>query len=266
MSAERLVSNKGLSNSIAVIFAEGGIMLGVFCLLPFVACLMQIFKHNQRDIGLWAIGVFGIYCVMIFHFHLYFIMLVAFGYSLFDSSCSLKERKFRITMCKYDCTACSSNLSASTGAFSNKIVFIKNVLLVFIAILLITNKVTWDYLYSFLSSYKLLLGYSVWRTICLVVTVIYFFILLKHLLCSFDKNNFIMWLWRTVRFVFCTLLFCLFYSQMYSFIIDYSSRHNLLLSDAKESMLLFLVFGGFVITVELLLYCLKKIVTKHTRV
>ena len=84
MSARRLETNPGLSNSAAVILAEGGVMLGALCMLPFGICLLYFLRRRDRRVACWGVGALSAYVCVIFHFHLYFMMLLAFGYSLVE--------------------------------------------------------------------------------------------------------------------------------------------------------------------------------------
>lgn len=261
MSSERLTSNIGLSNSVAVILAEGGIILGSFCMLPYAICLIQIFNKNYKAIGLWSVGMFGLYCLMIFHFHLYFIMLIAFGYSLLDSKIFLKERKFSIFIGELGIhhEYKHTNLT-SCNSICKYFEYIKYLAVVFFVLLFLSSSYCRQFLYSFLFSYNLLLGASVWRPLALIIVCIYFAVLVKKIFFSENKYSFDLWLWRIVRFILCIFVFCLFYNQIYSYIINnfISSR---IFSDAKVTILLFGTLVFIITIVEsliLLKNCIKQ--------
>lgn len=77
-------NNYGLSNSIGTVLAQGGIVLSVFCLLPFILLLKKIFEPEKRNIALWAFGMFLLYATTIFHFRFYLMLLFAFGFSFIN--------------------------------------------------------------------------------------------------------------------------------------------------------------------------------------
>lgn len=77
-------SNKGLSNSIAVVLAEGGCVLFVFYLIPFAILFRQYTTTENSRIAYWAVGIFGLFATTIFHYRFYMILILAFGYSFLD--------------------------------------------------------------------------------------------------------------------------------------------------------------------------------------
>lgn len=72
---------RGFSNSIAIVLGQGGIMLGLLCTAPFIIVLFNIFKKGKRNMALWAVGPFGVYVVTLLHYHVFLMMLIAFGLS-----------------------------------------------------------------------------------------------------------------------------------------------------------------------------------------
>ncbi len=84
MSEERFEHNPGLSNSIAVILAQGGILLELICLLPFARGLAGIFSKDSeaRKEGLFFVGVFALFVVTIFTYRFYLFFIMGFGYAL----------------------------------------------------------------------------------------------------------------------------------------------------------------------------------------
>lgn len=82
MSAFRL-DNLGLSNSIAVVIAEGGILLFLYCVLPFAVMMLHFFRGNKK-LAYWGMGMFGLYSVVIIHTRFIACFFIAFGYSLLN--------------------------------------------------------------------------------------------------------------------------------------------------------------------------------------
>ncbi len=91
-------SNKGLSNSIAVVLAEGGIFLGLFCMIPFFIGLTQIRSKNNKRVAMWTLGPLGLYCVTVFHFHLLLILFFAFGYSMLEITPIANDSKRKLAL------------------------------------------------------------------------------------------------------------------------------------------------------------------------
>ena len=83
MQAYRL-SNPGLSNTIGPILAEGGVMLGVLCLMPYLIWLLYLFRRRDWRIACWGLGALGVTVGIIFKYHLILMTMIAFGYSLLD--------------------------------------------------------------------------------------------------------------------------------------------------------------------------------------
>jgi hypothetical protein len=76
-------NNLGLSNSIAVVLAEGGLVLFTYYLIPFIVLAIQFFKKNKR-LAYWGLGMFLVYSLVIIHTNLIIFLFLAFGYSLLD--------------------------------------------------------------------------------------------------------------------------------------------------------------------------------------
>lgn len=76
------LDNPGLSNTAGTILAEGGLMLGLLCMLPFLIWLLYLFRRRDWRVACWGFGMFGAYVGIIFKYHLLLMLLFAFGYSL----------------------------------------------------------------------------------------------------------------------------------------------------------------------------------------
>lgn len=84
--AEWRRENRGLSNSGVTIFAENGLLFGVFCLTPFIVGMLQVFRKTKKMIAFWSVGTFGLYMVVIFHYRFLLTALWAFGYAILFST------------------------------------------------------------------------------------------------------------------------------------------------------------------------------------
>lgn len=112
-------NNLGLSNSAAVVLAEGGIVLFSYYFLPFALMMSAFFKRNAR-LAYWAAGMFMFWVVVIFHTRLFIFFLLALGYSMID----LKVHLFHIPK-KEKVIDCSlwifqDNLSEEAGYFQKQ--------------------------------------------------------------------------------------------------------------------------------------------------
>lgn len=92
--------NLGLSNSAAVVLAEGGIVLFTYYFLPFLFMMLSFFKKNHK-LAYWGAGMCMFWVVVIFHTRLYIFFLLAFGYAMLELKVKLlhvKENEKRIEL------------------------------------------------------------------------------------------------------------------------------------------------------------------------
>lgn len=81
---EKAKDDIGLSNTVSVVLGQGGIVLGLLCMLPFVICLWQMRGEGKRNIAIWSLGPLYLYVITVFHYRFLLILIFAFGYSLLD--------------------------------------------------------------------------------------------------------------------------------------------------------------------------------------
>lgn len=84
MSERRLSHNTGLSNSVAVVLAEGGMVLGALCICPFVLLMSRLRHRAGEGAAFFGTTALLLYCVTIFHFRMLLLLFMALGYSLVD--------------------------------------------------------------------------------------------------------------------------------------------------------------------------------------
>ena len=84
MNADKQARNPGLSNTAGLILAQGGIVFGLLCMLPFGIGLAHAFKRGSRGVALWFVGALGLYVGIIFTAQSFLPLLLAFGYSLVE--------------------------------------------------------------------------------------------------------------------------------------------------------------------------------------
>lgn len=75
--------NLGVSNSIAVVLAEGGLVLWLYYVIPFAFMIASFFKKNKKT-AYWAIGMLCFWIGVVFHFKLLIFIILALGYSMID--------------------------------------------------------------------------------------------------------------------------------------------------------------------------------------
>jgi len=173
MPEYRALSNPGLSNSIAVVFALDGVVFGFFYIIPFLLCGIQVFRTKNRQVAFWAMGVFGLYVMTIFHYRYFMLFLLAFGYSLIDVR--LKREGGMLyagaSVFPQEELWTQQNPEAASVGQNSRSVFLSKpykqiwcatiALLVFV--LLCTCKGIWSSLYTFFVRYQLFLTESLWK-------------------------------------------------------------------------------------------------------
>lgn len=138
--------NQGLSNSAAVVLAEGGIVLFTYYLTPFLIMMLAFFRKNKK-LAYWGIGMCLFWVVVIFHVRLFIFFLLAFGFSMLELQVSLKgelegKRRIRLSV-NHPCENCrEEEAPGDWNSFFGReminlprgFVFVMAVVLVFLAI------------------------------------------------------------------------------------------------------------------------------------
>lgn len=81
MPIDRLTSNAGLSNTISIVAAHGGILLLLLCLVPYLLLLLRGTSRRYRKLLGWGLGVLALFVVTIFYYHFYLLLVMAYGYA-----------------------------------------------------------------------------------------------------------------------------------------------------------------------------------------
>ena len=156
MSAERFEHNPGLSNSIAVILAQGGILLELICFLPYVRGLAGIFSKDAdaRKEGFFFVGACALFVVTIFTYRFYLFFIMGFGYALMPFKHSNEPKR----------------------VFTEKISRGKLLEYAFGALFLLSVIFSlggiWKAIFSFFKSNSLLLSQSAWNLVFALIFVI----------------------------------------------------------------------------------------------
>ena len=158
MSETRFATNSGLSNSIAVILAQGGAVLELICIVPFIRGLVCIFskKKNSKREALFFVGIFALYVVTIFIYKFYLMFLMAFGYSLLPFKLSDEP----------DPVFDGEKDKGRTPLLVLGGVFLLSVIL--------TLGNVWKWIFAFLKTNSLLLSQSAWNLVFAMILVMAF--------------------------------------------------------------------------------------------
>ena len=95
--SEEAMKDIGFSNSIAVVLGQGGIVLGLICMLPFLIGLLQFFSKTNHKYALFMLGPLYLYTITVFHYRYFLIFIFSLGYSLLEIEKS-KEVPFRLSV------------------------------------------------------------------------------------------------------------------------------------------------------------------------
>ena len=79
--SERVFNNMGQSNSIANLFAEGGLWIGMVYTLPAIYLLIRNFKNNKYNNIIFILTIILIFCTIIFTYSIMIINFIAYAWS-----------------------------------------------------------------------------------------------------------------------------------------------------------------------------------------
>ena len=192
--AEEAKGNVGLSNTIAVVLGQGGIVLGFLCMLPFLICLVQIFSHNNRNIAFWALGPLYLYSVTIFHYRFFLILILAFGYSLLEVKIISDSKKIyskikmipRYKMLNYGKRS-ESFIGNFKAEFNNVCWKLPLILMVVMIYLIWSGTEIWNCSFRILWSYQLTVGQSAIRVLYVIISLIACLVCLRFVLGTADS-------------------------------------------------------------------------------
>ncbi len=206
-------TNKGLSNSIAVVLAEGGVILSLLCLTPFFIGLAQIFSKNSKRVALWTLGPLGLYCVTVYHFHLLLMMFIAFGYSMLEIRPAESSGKRRLALTD-DVEITQEREPLSAAARATRVIAI---LLgcAFAAALLLSGSV-WQALSRWMKLNQLYLGQSAWKVYFFSLFLILAVLVIRQALRTWTKKGEGRWLPETVWLLLYSALFAAAYPAAFS--------------------------------------------------
>ena len=164
------MSNPGLSNTAGTVLAEGGLMLGLLCTMPFLIFMLYLFRHRDGKVACWGLGAFGAYAGIIFKYHLLLMLLIAFGYSLID----LRRPDGRIGFNLVDADGQRAEmplLPEKPRAWWTVLVGAVAVALINLALALFGAPV-WKALHTFLRGHQFSVGLAPLRSFCFAIVLL----------------------------------------------------------------------------------------------
>ncbi len=203
----------GLSNSVAVVLAEGGVLLGLLCMAPFFIGLAQIFSKNCKRVALWALGPFGLYCVTVFHFHLLLMLFIAFGYSMLEIREAESGGKRRLALAE-DAEAPAAREDLTVPERVGRITGI--ILGCAAAAALFLSAGFWKALSRWMTLRQLYLGQSAWKAYFFFLFLILAVLTLRHALRALGKKSEGPWLAETLWLAIYSALFAAAYPAVFS--------------------------------------------------
>ena len=263
MSESRLANNRGFSNSITIVLAEGGLFFGAFCLLPFFLGFLNIRDRARRELAFWTAGVFGLYTLTIFHFHYFLLTIYGFLYSsvgfresVLTNEGTRSEEEKKTDGNKADENKTDENKTDAGKRFRTRARLTAAVLVV---LFLIWPQGLLHPFYGFLKSHQLYLGQSAWKLIFFVCMVIINAVLVRDLLREGVRKTRIL-AGVAAPMVIYALLYDTLYSELHTVLMLHGD-----FNDALESGILFAVYLG-VLSVCLILTFLRGFLWKHRAV
>lgn len=228
MSEFRQTVNPGFTNSVFAVLAEGGIMLGVLCMLPFFIGLWNVFTKRNKETAAWALGMFGCYCVMVFQFRMLLLLIMAYGYS-----CVYVHHGLKI----YDTPSVEEKPLIRWNWVFLAIAGGISVLMIFF------GQPVWSALRTFLLKYQLYLGQSAPRLVCFLLLLITAGVVFRECMRRKRRSN---RLRGAVSLMVCLVLYSLLYTRLRELV-----NVQLVLkghwSEGRESIYLYLIFLIFLV-------------------
>lgn len=117
--SEFRADNQGLSNSAAVVLAEGGIVLFIYYCIPFVLMMSAFFKKNHK-LAYWSVGMCLFWVVVIFHTRLFIFFILAFGYAMIDLRVRVRGLKEGEKRVEFSIADIQGNLSEDSKLIHKK--------------------------------------------------------------------------------------------------------------------------------------------------
>ncbi len=212
VSASHLARSHGLSNSVAVVLAEGGLFLCLMCMAPFLFGLLQFRSPGGKGLALWTVGPLGLYCLTVFHFHLLLMLFMAFGCSLPElRSDGGGRRRLHLVEDGEAPAAGESSVRVPQGARIAALLAAAAA-----AAALFLSGGFWRLLSRWLKLHQLYFGQSAWHVYFFSLFLILAVLVLRFALSSFGERRERRWVGETVWFLLWTAVFAAAYPAAWS--------------------------------------------------
>ena len=241
--------DQGLSNSVAVILAEGGILLSGICMTPFIVLFCQSRKHNStKNTAFWAVGPFSLYCLTIVHFHMLLLLFMAFGYATLEIR-RTEEQKRQIILADDGEVAEAKEIGKKRKPLL--VTFAMIALVTACEMLMLFSTGVWKTVFVFLKSNQLLFGQSTWKVYCFSLFLILSVIVIKFWLNTIEKKERLVLLKETAFFILYSTTFLCLYPSLYSWVSTAFGSIRFL-GDVIETFILALLYFGMLFAVWLI--------------
>lgn len=160
------LTNPGLSNTLGVVLAEGGLVFGVLCLTPFALLLLYLFRRRDWRTACWGMGAIGVAAGIIFKYHLILMTMIAFGYSLID----VRREKRRVRVALVDTREQRPDEAAEGKKLSIPAAY--GVAAALFVALVLFGKPVWTALHAFMRAHQFSMGQAPLRAFCFAVALL----------------------------------------------------------------------------------------------
>ncbi len=204
--------SRGLSNSVAAVLAQGGILLGLLCMTPFFIGLAYIKTKEKKDIALWTLGPLGLYCLIPFHFHLLLMLFMAFGYSMLEVSPIESGKRKLVLTGDVETPSVLEHLSRP-----ERIAKVAAIILgCCVTVGLFVSGSLWKTVTRWMELHQLFFGQSAWKAYFFSLFLIFAVLVLRKSVRGCTKKKEASWLPETGWFLLYSILFASAYPAAYS--------------------------------------------------
>ena len=241
MSEARQNINIGLSNTIAVVFAEGGLFLGTFCILPIVIGIVEVRSKHNKDFAFWMLGPLALFCVTVFMYHLLFVIFVAYGYSMLELTKEGSKRRIRLMDQEGPQTV---DEPVKTKSITNSCMIL---LYACIVCTLFVSPLLWQSLHRWLNLHQLYLGESASKVYFFFLFLLLTVLVAKKAFRIFISKTEKQWAWEIIAFIAYSVVYSAMYPLLYSWVSTLTARISFLGDLFETAVLAGLYFGGVVV-------------------
>lgn len=255
MPENRQKGNDGLSNSIAVVLAECGIIVGGIFIVAYLLGVLQLFSRRRKNIGYFSLGMLAVYVTVIIIYNYILVFTIAFLISLVDVELIKKEKKLAPKVHIFGSEDNTEKTQVEeSGAKSHLVDYIDIIFAALLVIILSVSKQVCLAFHEFYLSHGLYLSQSVCRIPAYISMIIFVVMAIKHEHSIFASKSSAGKIETRIMDIICTawpsLLSIVIFELTYGLIISGIERilgSLRILNDATESIAILVVFILFLI-------------------